>query len=98
MTHAAPRAERIGNLSDVGAVGRYGLAHGVELVAAPGTGERIPTGQRLGTRIRPAARRRGELLSPLGETIVAMPPFTFQPAELTLVFDMRAGTIEETVG
>jgi adenosylmethionine-8-amino-7-oxononanoate aminotransferase len=85
----APRIEQLRcalaswqDLSHVGEIRQRGFMVGVELVADPERREPYPVEARIGQRVIAAARDRGAVLRPLGDTIVLMPPLSISSAEL----------------
>lgn len=75
----------------VGDVRQRGLMLGVELVAS--ADKRYPLRVRMGHRVTLAARRRGVILRPLGDTLVLMPPLSISDAELQQLFDVALEAI-----
>jgi adenosylmethionine-8-amino-7-oxononanoate aminotransferase len=54
-----------------------------------------PPAARIGQRVVRAARARGVIVRPLGNTIVLMPPLAMTPAELERLLDVVAEAIAE---
>ena len=57
-----------------------------------------PLEARIGHQVTLAARRRGAIIRPLGDTIVLMPPLAIEPAELRRLVEITAGAIAEATG
>lgn len=72
----------------VAEVRRCGLMVGIEL-------EGFPLEARAGHRVTLAARRRGAIIRPLGDTVVLMPPLAISAAELTRLVEITAAAIDE---
>ena len=68
-----------------------GFMTGIELIA-------FPLDARMGHRVTLAARRRGAIVRPLGDTIVLMPPLAITEDELVSLVGITAGAIEEATG
>ena len=84
-------------------VRRYGSMFGIELVRARSGGEGdgpvfFDNARRTGHRVTEAARKRGAILRPLGDTVITMPPFTMTDAELDRLVDVALASIDEAVG
>jgi adenosylmethionine-8-amino-7-oxononanoate aminotransferase len=100
----APRIEQLTRTLDglrelrhVGEVRQRGFMVGIELVANRATREPYPVGAKIGWRVIAAARRRGAVLRPLGNTIVLMPPLAISARELDeLLAITRASILEVT--
>jgi len=54
--------------------------------------------ERMGHRVTLAARRRGAIVRPLGDTVVLMPPLAIEPGELRRLVEITAGAIAEATG
>jgi adenosylmethionine-8-amino-7-oxononanoate aminotransferase len=52
----------------------------------------------MGHRVTLAARRRGAIVRPLGDTIVLMPPLAITEDELVSLVGIAAGAVEEATG
>jgi adenosylmethionine-8-amino-7-oxononanoate aminotransferase len=101
---AAKRIHRFGNLLQefyrierVGEVRQRGLIAGIELVADPKTRAPFPWEERRGHRAALAARKRGVLLRPLGDTIVLMPPLAIKEKDLETLVDVALEAVKEVV-
>jgi len=83
-------------------VRRYGSMFGIELVRARRGGEGdgpvfFDNARRTGHRVTEAARKRGAILRPLGDTVITMPPFTMSDAELDRLVDIALASIDDAV-
>ena len=58
----------------------------------------FPLEARMGHRVTLAARRRGAIVRPLGDTIVLMPPLSIEEAELLRLVAITAAAIAEATG
>nr|HMS63476.1 aminotransferase class III-fold pyridoxal phosphate-dependent enzyme [Solirubrobacteraceae bacterium] len=67
--------EHVAPLPSVRAIRRKGFMTGIELTD-------FPVALRMGHRVTLAARERGAIIRPLGDTIVIMPPLAIDDAEL----------------
>ncbi len=79
--------EPIGALAQVAEVRRRGFMAGIELGG-------FEVEQRAGHRVAMAARRRGAIVRPLGDTVVLMPPLAISEAELIRLIEVVAESIE----
>ncbi|MEE9615117.1 MAG: adenosylmethionine--8-amino-7-oxononanoate transaminase, partial [Thermodesulfobacteriota bacterium] len=70
------------SLAHVGDVRQKGLMAGIEIVKDKKTKARYPAKLRMGNRVCTAARERGLIVRPLGDTIVLMPPLSIKETEL----------------
>jgi adenosylmethionine-8-amino-7-oxononanoate aminotransferase len=52
----------------------------------------------MGHQVTLAARRRGAIVRPLGDTIVLMPPLSIEPPELKRLVAITASAIAEATG
>ena len=77
-------------MDEVGEVRGRGLMVGIDL------GEHDPA-LRLGHRVTLAARERGAIVRPLGDTIVLMPPLAITKGELTRLVAITAESIRVAV-
>ena len=82
----------------VGEVRQQGMMVGIELVADATTRAPYPPAARMGQRVVSAARARGVVLRPLGNTIVLMPPLAIAPADLERLVDVAGAAIGEITG
>jgi adenosylmethionine-8-amino-7-oxononanoate aminotransferase len=106
LDHVRALATRVGQrlaadvapLPHVGDVRRQGLMVGIELVAEPGTRTPYPPAARMGRRVTRAARERGVVIRPLGDTIVLMPPLAITEADLDRLIDVVREAILEATG
>lgn len=89
--------DRIGAHPQVGDTRQRGLIGAVELVRDRATKEPYPWGEKRGIAACEAARRRGVLLRPLGNVLVAMPPLSVSLSELDqIMLALEAGVVEAT--
>jgi adenosylmethionine-8-amino-7-oxononanoate aminotransferase len=89
--------DRIGEHPQVGDTRQRGLIGAVELVRDRATKEPYPWGEKRGMAACDAARKRGVLLRPLGNVLVAMPPLSVSLSELDqIMLALEAGVIEAT--
>lgn len=89
--------DRIGEHPHVGDTRQRGLIGAVELVRDRATKEPYPWGEKRGIVACDAARKRGVLLRPLGNVLVAMPPLSVSLSELELIMlALEAGVVEAT--
>ena len=99
LERLAPKIVLLGELLDelvaplptVAEIRRRGFMTGIELIA-------FPLDARMGHRVTLAARRRGAIVRPLGDTIVLMPPLSITEDELISLVGITAGAIEEATG
>jgi adenosylmethionine-8-amino-7-oxononanoate aminotransferase len=103
-----PRARELGSRLETGLsaltdhahvqeVRRYGSMVGIELVARrdaeqPGS---FPMARRTGHRVTLAARNRGALVRPLGDTVVLMPPLSMSNADVDRLVEVTIASIDE---
>ena len=52
----------------------------------------------MGHQVTLAARRRGAIVRPLGDTVVLMPPLAIEEAELRRLVEITAAAIAEATG
>jgi adenosylmethionine-8-amino-7-oxononanoate aminotransferase len=78
-------------LDCVSAVRGKGFMIGIDL-------EGFSLEDRIGHQVTLAARRRGAIIRPLGDTIVLMPPLSIEPGELRRLVEITAGAIAEATG
>jgi adenosylmethionine-8-amino-7-oxononanoate aminotransferase len=81
----------IEDLPRVKEVRRRGLMVGIELDGFPDT-------VRAGHQVTLAARRRGAIIRPLGDTVVLMPPLAITESELRRLIDITGAAIAEVSG
>ena len=79
---AAQLSERLGDHALVGEIRQQGLMVGIELVADRDTKQPLPREMMAGWNVSLAARDRGVLVRPLGDTIVMMPPLSIETQQL----------------
>jgi len=88
-------ASDIAPLPHVGDVRQQGFMVGIELVRERASRAPYPAAARIGQRVVRAARARGVILRPLGNTIVLMPPLAIAAAELDQLVDVAREAITE---
>ncbi|HEV3002436.1 MAG TPA: aminotransferase class III-fold pyridoxal phosphate-dependent enzyme [Solirubrobacteraceae bacterium] len=94
-----PKIELLGDLLDrevaplpaVAEVRRRGFMVGIELGG-------FPLAARIGHQATLAARRRGAIVRPVGDTVVLMPPLSIERAELRRLVEITAEAIAEATG
>ena len=80
-------------LAHVAGVRRCGFMCGIDLADH---GRRpYETAQRMGHAVTLAARARGAIVRPLGDTVILMPPLSIQPDELEELVEITADSIAE---
>jgi adenosylmethionine-8-amino-7-oxononanoate aminotransferase len=84
-------ADHVEPLETVAEVRRRGFMTGIELTEFPLT-------ERMGHQVTLAARRRGAIIRPLGDTVVLMPPLSIDADELRRLVEITAAAIEEATG
>jgi len=84
-------------LPNVGDVRRVGLMTGIELVADPHTNAPYDVDLRMGHRVTLAARERGAIIRPLGDTVVLMPPLAMTADQLRELVAITGEAIEAVV-
>ena len=84
-------AEHVEPLPAVAEIRRRGLMTGIDL------GDQ-PLEARMGHQVTLAARRRGAIVRPLGDTIVLMPPLAIEAAELRRLVAITGEAIAEATG
>ncbi len=94
----ATEIERLGALSAVGDIRRWGLMAAVELVQDRHTKESFPSDQRIGMQVCRAARERGVFLRPLGDSIIFVPPLSLTDDEVRFMMDAAYSAIEDVLG
>ena len=82
----------------VGEIRQLGLLAGIEVVKDKTTREAYRYEERTGHRVILEARRRGAILRPLGDVIVAMPPLTSSIREITRLTDIIVRSIRTVLG
>jgi adenosylmethionine-8-amino-7-oxononanoate aminotransferase len=88
-------AADVAPLGHVGDVRQQGMMVGIELVADRAGRTPYPAAARVGRRVVRAARARGVVIRPLGDTIVLMPPLAIAAAELERLLDVTRDAIVE---
>jgi adenosylmethionine---8-amino-7-oxononanoate aminotransferase len=83
--------EHVAPLSCVAEIRRRGFMTGIEM-----TGFALE--ERMGHQVTLAARARGAIVRPLGDTIVLMPPLAIEDAELRRLVEITAAAITEATG
>ncbi|HEU4392993.1 MAG TPA: adenosylmethionine--8-amino-7-oxononanoate transaminase [Solirubrobacterales bacterium] len=83
----AERLRKIEAMPEVAEVRHRGFMVGIDL------GEHDPA-LRMGHRVTLAARERGAIVRPLGDTVVLVPPLSIAAAELSRLLDIVAESIE----
>jgi adenosylmethionine---8-amino-7-oxononanoate aminotransferase len=83
----AERLEAIEAMPEVAEVRRCGFIAGIDL------GEHDPA-LRMGHQVTLAARERGAIVRPLGDTVVIVPPLSISAADLNRLLDITAEAIE----
>jgi adenosylmethionine-8-amino-7-oxononanoate aminotransferase len=83
--------ELVAPLPCVAEVRGRGFMIGIELAG-------FPLEARIGHHVALAARERGAIVRPLGDTIVLMPPLSIEPAELRRLVEITAGAITAAAG
>ena len=78
-------------LPAVAEIRRRGFMVGIELSG-------FALEERMGHQVTLAARRRGAIVRPLGDTIVLMPPLAIEEAELRRLVGITAAAIDEATG
>ena len=87
----------LADLPHVGDIRQQGFMVGIELVKDKRTKRRFPVKERRGHYVCMAARERGVIIRPLGDTIVLMPHLTIKGTELKkLVKAVRDSIVEVT--
>jgi adenosylmethionine-8-amino-7-oxononanoate aminotransferase len=83
--------EQVGAMPEVEEVRRRGFMTGIQLTDHP-------FGLRMGHRVTLAARARGAIVRPLGDTVVLMPPLSISEADLTRLLEITAESIAAAAG
>ncbi len=99
LERLAPKIELLGRwldglvatLPSVREVRQKGFMVGIELVEQP-------LEARMGHQVTMAARARGAIVRPLGDTVVLMPPLSIEPPELRRLVEITAAAIAEATG
>jgi adenosylmethionine-8-amino-7-oxononanoate aminotransferase len=85
---------RLGKHPHVGEIRGKGLMVGVELVADRATKAPYPLTDQVGNRVGRAARARGVLIRPIGNTVVLMPPLAMTRPQLTQLVTVAAEAVD----
>jgi adenosylmethionine---8-amino-7-oxononanoate aminotransferase len=88
-------AADVAPLAHVGDVRQRGVMVGIELVADRARRTPYPPAARMGQRVARAARARGVVIRPLGNTIVLMPPLVITAPDLDRLVDVTREAIVE---
>jgi adenosylmethionine---8-amino-7-oxononanoate aminotransferase len=83
--------ELVAPMASVAEVRGKGFMIGIELAGRP-------LEERIGHQVTLAARRRGAIIRPLGDTIVLMPPLAIEEAQLRRLVEITADAIAEATG
>jgi len=89
---------RVRPLAHVVEIRQCGSMIGIELMRDPRRGEPYAPRERVGHRTILAARRRGVVLRPLGDTLVLMPPLSIRADEIETLVMVAAESIAEVTG
>jgi len=89
---------RVRPLAHVAEIRRCGSMIGIELMRDPRRREPYAPRERVGHRTILAARRRGVVLRPLGDTLVLMPPLSIRADEIETLVMVAAESIAEVTG
>ncbi len=90
--------DRLDDHSHVGNVRGKGLMLFVELVADKSSKANFEPALNLGGKLTAATRERGIIVRPVNDGIAISPPLTIQQAELDVIADAIAGSIDEVLG
>ena len=97
-TGLATELARLSLLPHVGEIRQRGLMCGIELVADRATGQPYPAAETMGARVCRAARDRGVVIRPLGDTIVVMPALAMTLEEAGFLVGVLHECIEKVTG
>ena len=89
---------RVRPLAHVVEIRQCGSMIGIELMRDPRRREPYAPRERVGHRTILAARRRGVVLRPLGDTLVLMPPLSIRADEIETLVMVAAESIAEVTG
>ncbi len=100
------RAERFGSLLEsriaplphVAEIRRRGFMTGIEIVADRASNAPYDPSMLVGRRVILEARKRGVILRPLGDVVVLMPPLAIGDADMDLLVETTAASIEAATG
>jgi adenosylmethionine---8-amino-7-oxononanoate aminotransferase len=95
VAHLADRLQSFDGLAHVGDVRRLGLMVGIEVVRDRRTREAFDPELQVGNAVCAAARERGVLIRPLGDTVILMPPLNTSSDELDLLCGVTWECIDE---
>jgi adenosylmethionine-8-amino-7-oxononanoate aminotransferase len=87
--------EPLNSLPQVLEIRRYGSMFGIELVQDRAGPQAYPLDRRTGHAVSVAARRRGAILRPLGDTVVLMPPLSMTEREAAELASITRASVEE---
>jgi len=93
--HFAQRLDTLRDLPHVGDVRYLGMMAGVELVAQREGKVPFDPALQAGNAVGLAARERGVLVRPLGDTVILMPPLNTSPEEMDLLCGVTYEAIAE---
>jgi len=85
----------LARLDHVVDVRQQGMMCGVELAADKASGLAYAPGRRMGHQVTMAARRRGVIIRPLGDTVVLMPPLSSSEQEIAFLLEVVGQAIVE---
>jgi adenosylmethionine-8-amino-7-oxononanoate aminotransferase len=88
-------ATRVRPLAHVAEIRQRGLMIGIEMMRDPERRIAYDASERVGHRTILAARRRGVVLRPLGDTLILMPPLSITPEEIATLVAVAADSIAE---
>ncbi len=94
VAHMADRLAAFDTLEHVGDVRRLGLMVGIELVQDRATRQAFDPELQVGNAVCAAARERGVLIRPLGDTVILMPPLNTSSDELDLLLGVTFECVE----
>jgi adenosylmethionine-8-amino-7-oxononanoate aminotransferase len=103
LAKAKSHGEELGRLLDqfieplahTGPVRRVGMMVGFDILEDPSSGRHFAPDQRRSHHAVLAARERGVIIRPLGDTMILMPPLTMPPDLLKHVVEVTAVAIDE---
>lgn len=82
--------EKVAPLPHVSEIRKKGVMIGIELTVKKGLREAFPIAALAGARVTRAARERGVVIRPLGNTLVLMPPLAMSEPDLIRLVDVTA--------
>ena len=86
---------RIESLPCIGKIRQKGLMVGVDLCDR--NGEVLDPKKRTGHRVCMAARKKGVIYRPLGDTLVMMPPLCMNESQVHRLIDVLMEVLDETI-